>query len=212
MANINTKTLRFLRQWNNGDEGSLNGLLQRHLSWIYDHVDKRLGKFLRGKGDLNDYVQDAIMEFLRYGPKIEISNDDHFRAMLVRIVENTLRGKYDWYTTQRRKNTRVHPLPTDTVLYLDPPKKKVERPSQAVQNNEQEAWIRLGMELLDPEDSEIIILHQWEFLSFEEIGAQLEISQDAARMRHVRAVKRLSQKVGHLRRGELGKALEERQA
>ncbi len=202
-------TLFLLSQWNEGDPNGLDGLLERHLPWIRAHVRNRLGPFLRGKAETSDYVQDAVLEFLRYGPRIEISDDHHFRVLLVKIVENMLRGKWDWYKAQRRRITRLRPLPSDTVLALDPPKEGVSRPSQVMHNREREALIRLGMDLLDPEDSEIIALHQWEGLTFADMGKRLNISPDAARMRHSRAVNRLAGKVSFLRKRDLAHAIDE---
>lgn len=206
-AEGHTITLTLLDQWDAGDEQALEELLQRHLPWIRNHVHHRLGPFLRGKAETCDYVQDAMVEFLRYGPRIRISDEKHFRALIVRIVENTLRGKKDWFTAQRRKAARQRPLPSDTILSLDPPKEDVERPSQAAVQHEREAWIRLGLELIDPDDAELIVLHQWEGRPFDEIAAHLEITADAARMRHVRAVNRLANKVSSLRRGDLARAV-----
>ena len=195
-----TVTAQLLKSWHGGHEDGLDALLERHLPWIRIHVRRRLGPLLRRGAETSDYVQDAMIEFLRYGPRIVISDDDHFRALIVRIVENSLRNKYDWFTAQRRAIARERPIPSDTILRLDPPKDSVKTPSQSVQRHEDEAWVRLCMELIDPEDSEIIILRQWEHLSFVQIGEKLGISANTARMRHNRAVNRLAEQVGNLRR------------
>ncbi|MFH1998334.1 MAG: sigma factor-like helix-turn-helix DNA-binding protein, partial [Planctomycetota bacterium] len=102
------------------------------------------------------------------------------------------------------------PLPHDTVLSLDPPRgEAVKRPSQDAQEREGEAWIRLGLELLDPENREVVILRQWEGKTFPEIGGTLNITTEAATMRYKRAVERLAEKVGELRRRNLSSILEE---
>lgn len=103
-------TRNLLRQWNEGDEQSLNKLMERHLPWIRNHAHHRVGPHLRSKGETCDYVQDAMVEFLRYGPRIRITDENHFRALLIRIVENTLRGKRDWFVAQRRNISRQMPL------------------------------------------------------------------------------------------------------
>jgi RNA polymerase sigma factor (sigma-70 family) len=144
-----------------------------------------------------------MVQFLQYGPRIQISDDNHFRALLVRIVENALRDKYDWFTARRRAISKECPLPTDTVLCLDPPKPLIKTPSTDAHDHEREAWVRLGTELLDAEDREVLILRQWENLSYAEIGKRLDISADAARMRNNRAIARLGEIVGELRRGNI---------
>jgi len=56
------------------------------------------------------------------------------------------------------------------------------------------------LELLDPYDRKIIVLRQWEGLSYQQIASELEVTPEAARMRHNRAVGRLSEQIGALRR------------
>lgn len=203
-----TVTRQLLEQWHGGDSGSLELLLERHLPWIQEYVSMRLGSMLRRKAETVDYVQDAVVEFLRYGPRVVLNDEDHFRALLGRIVENSLRNKYDWFTAQRRAIARENPLPSDTILSLDPPQRGVGTPSESVQRHEREAWIRLGLELLEPDDKEIVILRQFEKLSHAEIGEKVGISAEAARKRHNRAVDRLSEKVWDLRSGKIQRVLQ----
>ena len=94
------------------------------------------------KGETCDYVQDAIVQFLQYGPRFTISNDARFRGLLAKIVENVLCNKYHWFIARRREIARERPLPSDTVLNLDPPRHAVDSPSMAADKHEQEAWVR----------------------------------------------------------------------
>lgn len=200
-------TSQFLSEWHRGDGQALNNLLVKHLPWIEKQVRKRIGRVLRSKGDTSDYVQDSMLQFLKYGPRFIISDENHFRALLLRIVENAVRDKYDWFKARRRDISREAPLPSETVLVLDANEKKNNTPSQYADANEQEALVRLGMEFLDPDDQKILILHQWDDLSFVEIGKQLSITSNAARKRHNRAVKRLSHVVWALHTGNLDQIL-----
>lgn len=192
-----------LQQWHKGDQNALDALIERHLSWIRGRVQRRLGSKLREKGDISDYVQDAVVEFLQYGPRFTISNDARFRGLLLKIVENVICNKYKWFTARRREIARERPLASDTVLSLDPPQQQMDTPSEDAAKHEQEAWIRLGIELVNPEDREVLILRQWDGLSFETIGQRLGITSGAAQVKHFRAVSRLSKKVSALRRGDL---------
>jgi len=200
MGMTSTETSVSLQKWHQGDRDGLTALLDRHLSWIHARVRRRLGSRLRRMVESTDIVQDAAVEFLRYGPRFLLSDDGQFRRLLARIIENVLRDKHDWYTARRRDMARARPIPPTTVLALDPGLGEVDTPSKALQEGEEEAWIRLGMELLDPDDREVIILRQWDELSFVDIGRRLKISRRAAWMRHSRAVQRLSTKIGGLRR------------
>jgi RNA polymerase sigma-70 factor (ECF subfamily) len=200
-------TSRFLQDWHHGDPQGLESLLERHLSWIQSFVHHKLSDLLRRKAETGDIVQDAVVQFLRYGPRFHLSDDRQFRALLCRIVENVLRDKYDWFTAKRRSIAMERPLPEDTVLNLDPAHGGVDSPSQIVQQHEQEAWVRLGLELLEPESRQVIILREWEELSFTDVGKKMGTSRDTARRRYMEAIYQLMNKVRELRAGDLDTAL-----
>jgi RNA polymerase sigma factor (sigma-70 family) len=154
-----------------------------------------------------DFVQDAMVEFLRYGPRFLLGDEGHFRALMVKVIENVLRDRHDWFTARRRDLGRERPLPPESLLGLDPPARSVTRPSQASQRQEEEGWIRLALELIDPEDRRLIILRTYEDLSYGQIAQRLGVKENAARMRFNRAMPRLAQKAAELRRGQLDRAL-----
>lgn len=203
-----TATSLCLKQWHEGKQEGLDALLERHIPWLQGQVRKRLSPELRGKADTHDYVQDAVVKFLRYAPRFTISDEAPFRALLLKVVESTLLNRYRWFTARRRQMARERPLPADTVLTLDPPQQVSKTPSQSASRHEEEAWIRLSMEFLDPDDREVIVLREWDGLSYPEIAARVDITADAARMRHNRAMGRLSDKVYALRCGIIEKVLE----
>ena len=63
--------------------------------------------------------------------------------------------------------------------------------------------MRLALELLDPEDRQLIVLRQWDNLEFNEIGEKMGLAPDAARMRFNRALPKLAMKVQQLQRGQI---------
>jgi len=196
-----------LEQWHEGEESALHALIEEHLPWVRSQVRAHLTPLLRAKAESVDFMQDAVLQFLRFAPRFSVSDSMHFRALLLKVVESTLHNKYDWFTAKRRSISRERPLPSDSVLSLDSPQKRLATPSKMAENNEREAWIRLGLEFLDEDDQEMIVLRQWEGLSWVELGEKLGISKDAARMRYNRAVDRLSDKIWDLRSGNLDKVL-----
>jgi RNA polymerase sigma-70 factor (ECF subfamily) len=196
-------TTVLLKRWNSGDEAALQELLQQHLPWIRAHVEHRLGDFLRAKEDSGDIVQDALVEFLRYGPRFEVSNEAHLRFLLGRIAENVLRDRHDFFTRRRRQAAREQPIPDDSVLALDPGAREVTQPDAALERKQWQAWVRLALELMDPEDREVIVLRQWDNLEFAQIGERLGLGADAVRMRFQRALPKLAQKIQMLQRGDI---------
>jgi len=202
MAEAKTETTQLLDRWHKGDREALESLVERHLPWIKEQVGRRLGGLLRQAANPSDYVQDAMVQFLEYGPRFSVAREAHFRALLLRIVENTIRGKHDWFTARRRELARERPLPSETVLSLDRPRDEVKTPSKSAERHEEEAWVRMGMEFLDPEDRELLIFRQWDKLSWADIGRRLGVSETAARLKHRRVVSRLGEKIWALRTGK----------
>jgi RNA polymerase sigma factor (sigma-70 family) len=186
---------------------SLNEILKRHLPWIQSVASRKLSNFRRSKGETGDIVQEAIIQFIKYGPRIRLSNDEQLRALLYRIVENTIRDQYAWFTAQRRAMAKERPLPPDTMLNLDPPAVRQETPSQVAQQHEDEAWMRLGLELLVPEDRKVILLHYWQDLSFQKIADDLGISKSGAYQKYLLAMCNLVEKIQALQSGRIDEAL-----
>jgi RNA polymerase sigma-70 factor (ECF subfamily) len=195
------ETADLLQRWHGGDKHALEALLRRDLPWIEGFVRKRLGPLLRGKAETVDYVQDAVVEVLRYGPRFVCSDRERFRALLARIVENTLRDKHDWHRARRRAAEREAELPRESALDLDG---SGDTPSRICAEREREQWIRLALELLDPDERQVILLREWEQLSFEQIGERLGCSEEAARKRFTRALPQLVERVRELQSGRIG--------
>jgi RNA polymerase sigma-70 factor (ECF subfamily) len=203
------ETVDLLRRWHAGDQDAFAALIQRHLPWIHARVRDRLGPALREKAESMDLVQDALVEVLRDGPRFTLRDEDAFRALLARIVENSIRDRNDHFAAKKRAADRETALPGDSVLDLDPPAASVTRPSEAAIRHEQAALVQLALKLLGPRDREIIVLRQQEELSFAAIGERLSIPEDTARFRFQRALPRLAKRIEDLRSGRLREALGE---
>lgn len=198
-----TVTQELLEKVHEGQQEALNDLVAREFTWVQARVRKRLGAGLRRKAETDDFVQEAMMHALRYGPRIVVSDRGHLRALLARIVENVLRDQNDHFRAQRRAVDKERALRNDSILHLDAPVDQVGRPSQVAMERERQAWVQLALELLDPEDREVILLRDYDELSFDEIGEKLGAKGDAARMRYNRALPKLAKKVESLRSGGL---------
>jgi len=208
MKDEDQQTVVLLQRWHGGDGDALNEILDRDLPWIRSKVRQRLGAPLRSKAESLDFVQDAMLEMLRYGPRFELANKAHFRCLMARIIENVLRGKHDWFHAQRRQLARERPLGTGTIVCLDP-QKSMATPSLIVDRNEREARVRLAVELLDAEDREVLVLRQWQGLSFKEVAEQLGTNEDAARMRFNRTLPKVARIMRQLESGEIDELVED---
>jgi RNA polymerase sigma-70 factor (ECF subfamily) len=194
------ETRQLLADWHAGDAAARDQLIQRELPWIRAYVRRRLGPLLRARAETQDYVQEALVQVLEYGPRFTSRNDGRFRAVLGRIIENHLRDLARNQGARKRAPAAERPLPSGSVIDLDCAR-AVTRPSEHAQQSEQRAWLHLAMELLDPDDRQILLLRMWQELEFAEIGRQLGIGESAARMRFQRALPRVARKVEELLAG-----------
>jgi RNA polymerase sigma factor (sigma-70 family) len=203
MGELTDATPLLLEQWHRGDDKALAALVALHLPWLRCHIEQRLGGFLRQNGEADDCLQDAMLDFLRDAPRFQVRDGVHFRGLLVRVVENTLRAKNDWFRARRADLGRNAALPTERVLALDPSLQRSATQSRDATKAEVRDWVRLGLELLQAEDRKIILAREYEDRSFIDIGAELGMSANAVRMRWVRAVARLAEVMQELRAGRL---------
>ncbi len=197
------RTSQMLARWHSGDRAALHELVQRDLPWIRSRIHQRLGEALRQHGDTEDFLHEAVIEILNYTPRFVAIDGDTFRRLVTQIVENTLRGQHEFYGRLRRDHARQSPLPSDSVLVLDPSVRSATTPSQQAARNEEEAWLRLALDLVEPADRDVIVMREWGGESFGQIGERLGIPENTARMRFARALARLADKVEALRRGEI---------
>jgi RNA polymerase sigma-70 factor, ECF subfamily len=199
-------TLQLLRRWNGGDAAALGALIERHQSAVREIVQRRAGRALLARAEADDFVQDAIVRFLESAPRLEIRDDEHFRRLLARVVENVLVDKANWFSARRRDLARERPFPNDGSFSLVIPANR-ETPSLVARKEEEEAWMRLALDLLDPEARELIALRTFEKKSHAEIGEKLGIGAHAARLRYTRALARLGKVVTALRAGAIDAAV-----
>jgi len=171
------------------------------MPWIRARVRQRLSVQLRQHGDTDDFLNEAVLDILGWMPRFLTPGREVFRRLVARIVENSLRGKAEFYNRMRRDRARLAPLPDDSVLELDASRRTATTPSQHASRQEEEAWLRLAMDLIDPDDRDVIVMREWNQEAFAAIGEKLGINENTARMRFGRAVARLAEQVEALRRG-----------
>ncbi len=193
-------TTILLDRWNDGDQSALDALLGDHMEWIRARVVERLGDRLREFVETGDVVQETILEFLRYGPRVRIERGKQFRALLVRIAENVLRGNHRWWTARRRDMARRAPAPLESRIEI--PDSRQGTPSAILGETERREWVRLGLELVDHAERDLIVLRDFEGLPHEEIARTLGVGVEAAKKRYQRAVGSLARTVAALQQGQ----------
>lgn len=198
------ETTQLLQRWRDGDSAALGEIMAAHLSWVRQQVRERLSPELRAKVTSEDVVQEAMLDFLKNGPRFVPANTAQLRALLVCIVTHSICDQSNWFRAARRRMSVETAISSTTELAESSPDGRPDERAMAI---EQESRLRLALELLSERDRRLLLWREWEKLSFAEIGALLGVDAEAARGAERRAVERLLNTMTRLRFGDVNGAL-----
>jgi len=188
-----------LQRARGGDQAAVRLLIERNIDWLRERVRRRLSAAMRRELDSADLLQDVVVSLLAGRTLPACHDEEHFRAVLVRIIDADVRDRLRWQGRQRRARHREQVLPSDSSSGVGTPVESVIRPSQHADRDDRTAWIRTAMLRLDRDDQRVLQLRIWEQRPFGEIAELLGVAEDAARMRVNRALARLARGVASLR-------------
>ena len=204
-------TLELLRRWRAGERAALEGLLELHLPRLEHYASSKLRAeltLLRREGDAQDLVQLTATKILQYMPAIIPKDGDQFQALLRRFVLNAIRNQARAPRHRLREHSRERFAESVLDLRIDP--RSSAMPDRAAEKAEECAFAWLALQFLDDSrDQRLVLLRAVEEMSWEEIGAEVELSADAARMRYGRVLPRLANIIRQLKAGKIDALLEE---
>ncbi len=186
-------------------------LLERHRDRLRRMIAVRLDSRLAPLVDASDVVQEAMADashkldgYLRERPL-------PFYPWLRRLaLERIIQLHRRYLGTQKRSVTREErldlALPDDSAIRLaDCLACSDTSPSQQVLRDEQARRLREMLERLSPTDRDVLVMFHLEELDFSEIAAALAISENAAKVRHFRALERVRKLLEAHDLGEAGR-------
>lgn len=186
-------TVDLLQGWYRGDKTALDKLVADNVEWMRAFVRQRLTPKMRQRFDSLDFVQDGAVQLLKNAPRYAPENRAQFRAFVAEVLLNVVRGHHDALTAQKRNAAREQALPSQGLSRLDLGGRAPTMPDAAAERAEVRSWVQLALEMLEPEERELLRLRQYEELPFEEIAAHLGLeSADATRMRFNRLMPKLA--------------------
>jgi len=179
-----------------GDERSRHDLLVRHRDRLKKMVSLRLDRRLAARVDPSDVVQEALADADRKLTGYLRDRPLPFYPWLRRLALERLTKLHRRHRAHKRavsrEDYRLQALPDESVLELaqkliDP----ASGPSQQMLRDELRRRVRAALEALRPRDREVLVLRYLEQLSAREIAAELETTEGAIKVRHVRALAKL---------------------
>jgi RNA polymerase sigma-70 factor (ECF subfamily) len=181
-----------------GDSEGLGRLLDRDRARLRRMVALRLDRRLNGRVDPSDVIQEAqleaagrLAEFLRnptmpFFVWLRLITGQRLLALHRRHLGARLRD------AAREVSLDRPALPQATSAALAAQLLgRATSPSAAAVRAEMKARLHEALDVMDPIDREVLTLRHFEQLSTAEAARELGISEEAAKKRHIRALKRL---------------------
>ena len=206
-------TVELLRRWHGGDREALDALLSRHVDALHEYVRGKLAgelRQVRREQDSMDLVQAAAARVLQYTPAFVPENGRQFQRLLRKIVVNDIVSHLRAPRHAKRELSRDRF--GDSVLDMRSAAGSSLLPDRAAEKAEQQAearaWARMALEFLpEDDDRRLVLLAAVEECSWQEIGAELGLAPDTARMRFQRLLPKLANHIRVLREGRVEELL-----
>ena len=180
-----------------GDSSAIDELLDRHRNSLRRLVDFRLDGKIKRRIDVSDVVQDVLVEASRRLQDYLANPTMAFHLWIRQIAKDRIIDAHRRHRVSAKRSVdREQPLaaaPVDqSTMELagqlcDPQL----TPAAAATQRELAIHVQAAIEHLDENDRDIILMRHYEQLSNQEIAVALELTEPAASMRYLRALKRL---------------------
>ena len=179
-------TFALLARAQQGDDGSIERLMARHLTPLRRWARGRLPAWARDAADTDDLVQDALLQTFKRLGDFEVRGPGALQAYLRQAILNRVRDEL------RKKGRRPEATDLDG-LEVD----RKASPLEAAIGRESLDRYERALAMLRPDEREAIIGRVEMGYSYEELAEALgKPSPDAARKAAQRALVRLIQQMG----------------
>ena len=192
------QTTELLGEAKAGDEEAINRLLERHRRAVHRMVQLRLDQKIRRRVGVSDVVQDVFVEASRRLRDYLQNPLMPFHLWLRHIAQDRIIDAHRRHRTSAKRSVdRERPLagvPTmdrSTVDLMGQICDPERTPASAAAQQEMVHRVEAAMAELDDQDGEIIMMRHYEHLTNQEAAIALELSEPAASMRYLRAIRRL---------------------
>ncbi|MDZ4820206.1 MAG: sigma-70 family RNA polymerase sigma factor [Planctomycetota bacterium] len=181
-----------------GNQEAVNELLERHRDSLRRMIDLRLDKVVQRRVDASDIVQDVLVDANRRLQGYLANPVMPFHLWLRHMAKDRLIDAHRRHRqAARRSLDREQPLAAARFLdqsTFDLGAQIVDReltPAAAATWNELQRRFQAALDTLDEQDQEVVLMRHFEHLTNSEVATALELSEAAAGMRYLRAMRRL---------------------
>jgi RNA polymerase sigma-70 factor (ECF subfamily) len=192
------ETQELLNQAQQGDSSAVEQLLAQHREPVRRMIDLRLDPAIAARVDASDVVQDVLLEASRRLDAYLANPVMPFHLWLRHIAKDHLIDAHRRHRqAQRRGVDREQPLVPaalagrSSVELAGQLMDRERTPASAAIQQEMERRLHQAIAELDEDDREVILMRHFEQLSNQEVAAVLTLTEAAASMRYLRAMRRL---------------------
>lgn len=199
------QTEQLIAEAKSGDKSAINQLMDRHRKSIDRLVRMRLDRKIQNRISASDVVQDVLVEAYRRLPRYLESPAMPFRLWVRqiardRIIDAHRRHRVSAKRSVDREQRMVVPRGYDqsSIRLASLLGDSRLTPAEAAIQKEMARKVEAAISLLDEKDSEIIVMRHYEHLTNQDISRLLDLSEPAASMRYLRAIRRLKDMMENL--------------
>ena len=192
------KTEELLGAAREGDAEAVNKLIERHRDAILRLVRMRLDRRIQPRVGVSDVVQDVFIEANRRLQKYLQDPVMPFHLWLRQIAKDRIIDAHRRHRVSAKRSVdREQPahLPADmdhsSMALANQLVDGEVTPMAAATQRELAARVEQTIGELPEQDRDILLMRHYEFLSNQEVAEALGLSQPAASMRYLRAIRRM---------------------
>ena len=190
-----------------GDSSARNELLDRHRHALLRMIELRLDRRVRARVDASDVVQNVLVTADRRLSEYLDNPQVPFFLWLRQLAKDSVIDAHREHrkamkrSVDREQRPRISPQFDDSTIQLAAVlKDEGVTPAAAATMNEFRIHFESALLELSETDREIILMRHYEYLSNKEVAMALDLTEHAASMRYIRALRHLGQmlrKSGH---------------
>jgi RNA polymerase sigma-70 factor, ECF subfamily len=193
-----TNTQELLAQAKKGDANAVDQLLAKHREAVRRMIDLRLDPAIVQRLDASDVVQEVLIEANRRLQDYLKAPTMPFHLWLRHIAKDHIIDAHRrHHQAQKRGVNREQPMQRPAWSdrsSLDLAGQLLDQdltPASAAIQEEMQRRLREAIAQLDDDDREIILMRHYEMLANQEVAESLGLTEAAASMRYLRAVRKL---------------------
>ena len=166
-----------LSQYLSGDRSAISSLIDRHSRRVRDYINM----MVKDRDEAEDIFQETFIKAVRVIDEGRYTDNGKFLSWVLRIAHNQV---IDYFRAQRQdKTVSETDAGYDVLGTLRLSERTIE---DAMVSDQIEQDVRALVELLPPEQREVVIMRYFAGLSFKDIAEQTDVSINTAlgRMRY----------------------------